>query len=76
MICNICGPQEKYRYYKNYDGLETHFKISHYICVEKDCLDKKFIAFKTADELKVHKMQLHEKQGKKIDIRQLCGFQY
>lgn len=44
--------------------------------MEKDCLDKKFIAFKTADELKVHRMQVHEKQIKKIDIKQLCGFQY
>jgi hypothetical protein len=45
--------------------------------MEKDCLDKKFIAFKTAEELKVHRMHVHEKSSnKKIDIKQLCGFQY
>lgn len=48
ITCNVCGPQHKYRYYKNYNNLETHFKMTHYICMEKDCLDKKFIAFKTA----------------------------
>ena len=21
ILCNVCGKQEKYRYYKNYDGL-------------------------------------------------------
>lgn len=50
--------------------------MSHYVCNEKDCLDKKFIAFKTADELKFHRMQVHEKQNRKIDVKQLCGFQY
>ena len=45
--------------------------------MEKDCLDKKFIAFKTADELKVHRMHVHDRNiNKKIDIKQLCGFQY
>ena len=29
--------------------------------MEKDCLDKKFIAFKTADELKVHRMHVHDR---------------
>lgn len=49
MTCNVCGSQQKYKYYKNYNNLETHYKMSHYICTESDCLDKKFIAFKTAD---------------------------
>lgn len=54
-----------------------HYKISHYICNDENCLAKKFIAFKNAEELKVHRMQVHDKYGqKKIDMRQLCGFQY
>lgn len=77
MLCNVCGKQERYRYYKNYDSLEIHYKISHYICSDQECLNKKFIAFKNAEELKVHKMQTHDKSSnKKIDIKQLCGFQY
>jgi len=77
MICNVCGKQHKYRYYKNYDSLEVHYKISHYICNDENCLAKKFIAFKNAEELKLHRMQMHEKLGqKKIDMRELCGFQY
>lgn len=49
MLCNVCGKQEKYRYYKNYDSLEIHYKISHYICNDENCLAKKFIAFKNAE---------------------------
>lgn len=51
----MCGPAEKYRYYKSYDSMETHYKISHYICSDPNCLAKKFIAFRSAEELKVHK---------------------
>lgn len=77
MLCHVCGKQERYRYYKNYDKLETHYKISHYICNDENCLAKKFIAFKNAEELRLHRMQAHDKYGqKKIDMKELCGFQY
>jgi len=59
MICNVCSKQYRYRYYKNYDSLEIHYKMSHYICSDELCLAKKFIAFKNADELRVHKIQYH-----------------
>jgi hypothetical protein len=31
--CNICGIQEKFRFYDQYKNLETHFKMSHYLCM-------------------------------------------
>jgi hypothetical protein len=49
MICNVCGVHNKYIYYKDYDSLETHYKISHYICSDINCLAKKFIAFRSAE---------------------------
>ena len=79
MLCHVCGKQERYRYYKKYDKLETHYKISHYICNDENCLAKKFIAFKSAEELKVHRAQVHHKGGggnKKVELRDMCGFQY
>lgn len=78
ILCNVCGKQEKYRYYKNYDSLEVHYKISHYICNDENCLAKKFIAFRNAEELRLHRLQMHDKgfSNKKIDIKELCGFQY
>lgn len=48
-ICNVCGTQHRYTYYKDYDGLETHYKISHYICSDPSCVAKKFIAYRTAE---------------------------
>lgn len=76
MTCNVCGAEHKYVYYKDYDGLENHYKISHYICSDLNCLAKKFIAFRSAQELKIHRTQAHSVGNKKIDGKQLCGFNY
>ena len=77
MICHVCPKQERYRYYKHYDSLEVHYKMSHYICNDANCLAKKFIAFKTAEELRLHRIQYHDRNSiKKIDVKELCGFQY
>lgn len=54
-----------------------HYKISHYICSDPICLAKKFIAFRSAEELRVHKAEIHNYfSGKRIDGKELCGFQY
>lgn len=64
--CHVCGKNERFRYYNNYDSLEIHYKMSHYICSDKNCLAKKFIAFRSAEELKVHRYQIHDSSyGKK-----------
>lgn len=33
--------------------------MTHYICSDVNCLAKKFIAFKSAEELRVHKAEVH-----------------
>lgn len=52
--------------------------MSHYLCNDENCLQKKFIAFKNAEEMQLHRLQMHDKgySNKKIDIKELCGFQY
>ena len=57
--CHICGDQHKYRFYNTYKHLETHFKISHYVCIEPICLEKTFVVFKTQHELEIHTTKLH-----------------
>lgn len=57
--CFICGPEYKYTYYKNYQNLEKHFKLSHYLCEDKSCLEKCFTVFKTAPELEIHNTKVH-----------------
>lgn len=71
MICNVCGSQHRYIYYKNYDSLETHYKISHYICSDMNCLAKKFIAFKSAEELKIHRSEIHSVGNRKYIYHKL-----
>lgn len=68
ITCNVCGSQHKYVYYKDYDSLETHYKISHYICSDLNCLAKKFIAFRNAEELKIHRTEAHSAGNKKYII--------
>jgi hypothetical protein len=41
-------------YYRRYDELEAHFRSGHALCEHPACLEKKFIAFPGASELRRH----------------------
>jgi E3 ubiquitin-protein ligase ZNF598 len=56
-ICDRRGGQPQY--YLNYDSLEKHFQKDHFLCLERECLDKKFIAFPSEIDLKAHQLQEH-----------------
>lgn len=44
--CHICVKNgSQFKYYKNYECLENHFRQMHYICEEKSCLEKRFVVF-------------------------------
>ncbi|XP_076890215.1 uncharacterized protein LOC143541220 [Bidens hawaiensis] len=59
--CHICQRQNpgKYEYYKDYDDLEMHFRQEHFLCEDEACLIKKFVAFPSEAEMKVHNAQEH-----------------
>ncbi|XP_049849963.1 uncharacterized protein LOC126320550 [Schistocerca gregaria] len=63
--CFLCEKQNiLYSYFKDYDHLEKHFSFRHYLCQEKQCLEKKFVAFDTQYEFQVHFITTHA-QGSK-----------
>jgi len=51
--------------YRNYENLQQHHKISHYICEDPQCLLQRFVAYKTAAELDLHtqKVHIYQQQG-------------
>lgn len=50
--CHICkargGEAERWRYFKDYNMLERHFKNEHHLCGAPECLEKKFVVFEVS----------------------------
>lgn len=58
--CHLCTHEDyKNVYYKNYKSLETHFMMSHYMCIVPECKAKCFIVFKTRGEQEKHNVNIH-----------------
>lgn len=56
--CHICEKDgHRFQYYKDYNQLEKHFGSAHYLCPERDCLEKKFIVFRTLLDLQAHEVK-------------------
>ena len=51
LTCHLCGDHHKNVYYKSYESLEIHFKMTHHTCPYEICKAKCYVAFKTEDEL-------------------------
>ncbi|KAL9107110.1 MAG: hypothetical protein Q9227_007976 [Pyrenula ochraceoflavens] len=82
--CHICDRRNGGRqpdYYLNYDMLEKHFKNDHFLCLDQDCLAKKFVVFESEMDLKAHQLQEHP-NGLTKDARRdarlvdMSGFDY
>ncbi|KAF2759264.1 hypothetical protein EJ05DRAFT_475487 [Pseudovirgaria hyperparasitica] len=82
--CHICDRRSDGRlqeYYANYDSLEVHFRRDHFLCLEQDCLDKKFVVFESELDLKAHQLESHP-HGLSKDARRdarrvdMSGFDY
>ena len=44
--CHLCVKNGiKFKYFKNYECLEHHFRQMHFLCEERSCLEKKFVVF-------------------------------
>jgi hypothetical protein len=47
------------QYYKDYAELNLHFRKDHFMCSDRNCLEKKFIVFPTELDLKAHQLSEH-----------------
>ncbi|RFU25530.1 hypothetical protein B7463_g10813, partial [Scytalidium lignicola] len=56
-ICDRRGGQPQY--YVDYNSLEAHFRKDHFLCIDRECLEKKFIVFPSEMDLKAHQLEEH-----------------
>lgn len=60
--CHVCDRRDQRRqqqYYVNYDSLEQHFKADHFLCLDQECLEKKFVVFESELDLQAHQLEAH-----------------
>lgn len=58
-ICDRLSEGRNHQYFINYDALEEHFRKDHFLCLDKECLDKKFVVFESLVDLKAHQLEAH-----------------
>lgn len=55
--CHICERNDiKWNYFKDYRALERHFQRQHFLCEDRSCLEKKFVVFGSALDLRVRSL--------------------
>ncbi|KAJ4370536.1 hypothetical protein N0V83_005057 [Neocucurbitaria cava] len=83
--CHICDRRDngtrKQQYYVNYDALEVHFRKDHFLCPDRECLEKKFVVFDSEMDLKAHQIETHPNGLSKDALRDarrvdMSGFQF
>ncbi|KAI1643221.1 uncharacterized protein F4817DRAFT_265046 [Daldinia loculata] len=59
--CFLCDRQDPRQphYYRDYNALEEHFKKDHFLCLDRECLEKKFVVFDSEIDLKAHQLSEH-----------------
>lgn len=71
-VCDARNPTNRPQYYQNYDALETHFRKDHFPCMDRECLEKKFVVFGSEMDLKAHQIEVHPngltKDARRVDI--------
>lgn len=76
-LCDRVTDANNPRYFLNYNALEAHFNNDHYPCTDAECLEKKFVVFDSAMDLKAHQVEQHPngltKDARRVD---LSGFNY
>lgn len=66
-LCDRADPRQPH-YYRDYNSLEEHFKTDHHICLDRECLEKKFVVFGSEMDLKAHQLSEHANSLSK-DVR-------
>lgn len=76
-LCDRVTDANNPRYFLNYNALEAHFNNDHYPCTDAECMEKKFVVFDSAMDLKAHQVEQHPngltKDARRVD---LSGFNY
>lgn len=69
--CFICDRRDSRspHYYQDYNALEKHFQKDHFLCLDRECLEKKFVVFESEMDLKAHQLSEHADSLSK-DVRQ------
>ena len=60
--CHICdrqGTNQQQQYFLDYDALEQHFGKDHFLCLDKECLEQKFVVFASEIDLRAHQLEKH-----------------
>ncbi|KUI57800.1 hypothetical protein VP1G_05081 [Cytospora mali] len=81
--CFICDRRDSRspHYYMDYNALEVHFGKDHFLCLDRECLEKKFVVFESEIDLKAHQLSEHADSLSK-DVRRdarlvdISGFDY
>ncbi|KAL8299976.1 hypothetical protein RB593_009700 [Gaeumannomyces tritici] len=68
--CFICDRRDSRQphYYRDYNALEKHFGDDHFLCADRECLEKKFVVFDSEMDLKAHQLSEHSNSLSK-DLR-------
>ncbi|KAI5820821.1 hypothetical protein BZA77DRAFT_222168, partial [Pyronema omphalodes] len=59
-ICDRNAASSDTKYYIDYGSLEQHFKESHFVCPDAECLEKMFVVFENEGDLNTHQLEVHQ----------------
>ncbi|KAJ4148968.1 hypothetical protein NW754_000404 [Fusarium falciforme] len=76
--CFICDRRDSRHphYYLDYNSLEEHFKKDHFLCKDRECLEKKFVVFESEMDLQAHQLSEHggKTAGRDARVVNMSGF--
>ncbi|KAI9158020.1 E3 ubiquitin-protein ligase hel2 [Paramyrothecium foliicola] len=76
--CFLCDRRDsrKPHYYMDYNALEDHFRKDHYLCADRECLEKKFVVFDSEMDLQAHQISEHggKNAGRDARLVDISGF--
>ena len=76
--CFLCirNGTGRYQYYVDYPHLETHFQSEHFLCLNPQCLEQRFIVFNSELDLQAHQLSEHNAVVGKTARRIETNFTY
>lgn len=76
--CFLCDRRDSRHphYYMDYNALEKHFKNDHYLCADRECMEKKFVVFESEMDLQAHQLSEHSGKvvGRESRVVDMSGF--